>query len=249
MGVSGTRFVARLTAVAAAAALLLAARAVAADAVDPRVSEAARRCADGDARVGVALLMRVHVDTLEPRYVLDQASCLERNGQPAAAAERLQFFLRLQGTVAESDRRDAEAWLGRLQSATQPEGLSQSLSDRHRDPRPRAMSRRRLGSLLLAGAAGGVLVGATSLHLTRETRAAAYNRRCYPLHGTSCDQLRGRVQAAQVGAVIGYLTAALLAGGAVYLHATAPERDTGERQAFHCRRGERSGELVCGTIY
>jgi hypothetical protein len=100
----GTRFVARLMAVAAAAALLLAARAVAAEVVDPRVTEAARQCADGDARVGVALLMRVHVDTLEPRYVLDQAACLERNGQPAAAAERLQFYLRLQNTVAEGDR-------------------------------------------------------------------------------------------------------------------------------------------------
>jgi hypothetical protein len=236
-------------AVAAAAALLLAVRAVAAEVVDPRVTEAARQCADGDARVGVALLMRVHVDTLEPRYVLDQAACLERNGQPAAAAERLQFYLRLQNTAAEGDRRNAEAWLGRLQSTRPPKPESQSLTERHRGPPPRTMSRRRLGSLLLAGAAGAMLAGATSLHLTRESRAAAYNRRCFPLHGTSCDQMLGRVQAAQVGAVLGYVTAALLAGGAVYLHATAPERDTGERQAFHCRRGERSGELVCGTTY
>jgi hypothetical protein len=249
MDAFATRFVARLTAVAAAAALLLTARAVAADALDPRVAEAERRCAAGDAHVGVALLMRVHVDTLEPRYVLDQVSCLERNGQPAAAAERLQFYLRLQGTVAEDDRRGAEAWLGRLQAADPPQGESPSLSERHRDPRPRAMSRRRLGSLLLAGAAGGVLAGAITFQLAREDRAAAYNRRCYPLHGTSCDQMLGRVQAAQAGAVIGYMTAALLAGGALYLHATAPERDTVERQAFLCRRGERSGELVCGTMY
>jgi hypothetical protein len=111
------------------------------------------------------------------------------------------------------------------------------------------MSSRRLGSLLLAGAAGGVFAGATSLHVTRESRAADYNRRCYPLHGASCDQMRGRVQAAQLGAVIGYATAALLAGGAVYLHATAPDQAGSERQAFRCRRGERGGELVCGTTY
>jgi hypothetical protein len=107
----------------------------------------------------------------------------------------------------------------------------------------------RFSSLVLATGAGAALGTAVTFHVAREDGARQYNRHCFPFKVGTCDDMEARVTSTQLGAVIAYAGAAVLAVGSTFFYLSAPESRKVEarpsRVALACGPSGLQG-LSCG---
>lgn len=212
-----------------------------AGAADPREGEARTKCLAGDVARGVELLAQLYVETRQSAYIYNQARCYQQNGQATAAIQRFREYLRTERNVAPDERERVEGYIRELEKDVEREQARAAPPpplpiEPARPVEPvappvtvtasapvTAPAWRRPAAYVAAGAAGLSLAGAVAFHVTRERRAADFNRTCYPTIGEGCDRKESRVNAARNLAIVGYAATALLSASATYLFLSSAE--------------------------
>lgn len=200
---------------------------------DDQQKTAKRACLAGDYATGVRILADLFVDSNDPTYLFNQGRCYEQNVRYEEAIGRFNEYLRKAPNLTAAERADTEAHVAACEAALGRRAAPVSeIAVTTPTPTPAPV---RPWQVTAGWVASGVAAVALGFGIVEHVRYAgkgndfndlASQGRCNDAApdkgGPSCASLADSQDTAAVLAGLGYGTAALAAGTAVYLWLSAP---------------------------